>query len=75
MKTNVFKFAKPYGYYTGRQLARAMGITPSMLSRVEHNHRRISATFIAGALRAFPNMTFDELFIIEPVDSESADVA
>jgi plasmid maintenance system antidote protein VapI len=62
MRTIVFDLAPQYGYKSIRQLARAMGVDVSMVSRVRANKIGITHRFITGARRAFPDKTLDELF-------------
>lgn len=69
MKTTVFELAPKYGYRTMRDLARAMGVHESMLTRVRQGKFGITHRFITGARRAFPDKTLDELF---PVENEQA---
>ena len=49
-------------------LARAMGLSVSQVYRVREGKRNINRKFILGAIRAFPEYKFDELFyfVIEP---------
>lgn len=65
VKTTVFDLAPEYGYITDKALADAMGITPYMVCRVKSSEQKITATFIAGARRAFPDKSLDELFVVE----------
>jgi hypothetical protein len=50
-----------------------MDVSEALVSRVKNEERGVNRTFIAGALRAFPGKTFDDLFVIEP--DEPASVA
>lgn len=62
IRTRVFELAPAYGYQNNKELARAMGISEAQVSRVQRGLRGINGTFIAGARRAFPDRTLDELF-------------
>jgi transcriptional regulator with XRE-family HTH domain len=75
MRTRVFQIAPEYGYKTLRQLAAALGVSVAQLWRVQHGQRTINGTFIAGALRAFPDKAFDDLFYVEASEPEPASVA
>jgi len=59
------------------ELAQAMGVSISQIYRVRQGKRRINEKFIIGAISAFPNCRFDELFYLEPasvsVGVESSD--
>lgn len=50
--------------FTPSAQARAMGITPSSVWRVMESLSLPGVPFIAGALRAFPDLTFADLFEI-----------
>ncbi len=69
MRTAVFDLASSYGYHNLKELARAMGVSESMLTRVRQGKFGITHRFITGARRAFPDKTLDELF---PVENEQA---
>jgi hypothetical protein len=45
-----------------KELAKAMGVSESMLCRVRQRKFGITHRFITGARRAFPDKTLDELF-------------
>lgn len=50
------------------ELAKAMGVNRSQIWRVKENKNDPGEEFIAGALKAFPDATFDELFFLhEPL--------
>jgi len=55
-----------------------MGISISQIYRVRQGKRRINEKFVIGAINAFPNFRFDELFYLEPAslsgDAESSSV-
>jgi len=64
LKMRVFELGnKKYKNLT--ELATAMGISVSQVYRVRQGKRGISATFIVGALQAFPKSKFDDLFYID----------
>lgn len=69
MKTRVFELAASYGYENDSELARAMGVSASLIHRVRHGERGINGVFISGARRAFPDRTLDELFPSELAES------
>lgn len=73
IKTRIFDLAKEQGL-SDAELARWMGISQSQVCRVEAGNRRIHQDFIVGALRAFPDKTFDDLFYLES-ETETAEVA
>lgn len=72
LQTKVFDLCN--GRYANlSQLAQAMGISASQLYRVRQGRRRVNEMFIIGAIKAFPNCRFDELFYLEPASlSEGA---
>ncbi len=72
MRTAVFELASEYGYKSLGQLARAMGVSVSLVWRTQRGQRVINGAFIVGARRAFPGKTLDELFPAEPVTLEVA---
>ena len=74
MKTTIFELVPSRRYRSYRQLAKAMGISTAQLSRVQHGQRFINGLFITAALRAFPEKSFEELFIVdrEPGTTEVA---
>ena len=59
--TKVFDPCPRY-YRNLSRLAQAMGISVSQVYRVRSGKRDINQKFIVGALRAFPQFSFDELF-------------
>ena len=63
LRTRVFELY-PREYRNLSQLAFAMGISVSEVSRVRGGKRNINQKFITGALRAFPQFSFDELFYL-----------
>lgn len=64
MQTTVFDLARERGWSL-RTLATAMGMSHSEVVRVKSGQRPIGGLFIRGALRAFPDKSFDELFTVE----------
>ena len=65
LTTKVFDLAPNHGYRTMRDLAHAMGVHESMLTRVRSGEIGITHRFITGARRAFPDKSLDELFQVE----------
>ena len=65
IKTRVFEMYNGQ-YRTLAELTRAMGISLSQLYRVREGKRKINEKFIVGALKAFPNYRFSDLFYIAP---------
>ena len=66
LKTRVFRlWDEKYGG-DGKmiRLARATGISLAHLYRVRRGDRKISATFIVGVAKAFPECKLDDLFYI-----------
>lgn len=61
IKTRLFDKKLPYDM---RQLALILGISSSQVYRVKCGKRKVSAEFIAGALQAFPEYKFEDLFYI-----------
>ncbi len=63
LRTKVFELYS--GYYGNlSQLARAMSISVSQVSRVRNGKRNINQQFIIGALSAVPQFSFNELFYL-----------
>ena len=70
LHTRVFELCN--GKYANlSELARAMGIHRSLAYRVRQGKRKITATFIIGATKAFPEYNLEDLFY---VDSEAQPV-
>jgi len=63
--TKVFYLCPSY-YRNLSELAEAMGISVSEVYRVRNGKRSINEKFIVGALSAFPQFSFDELFYMSP---------
>ena len=74
LRTRVFDLASEYGFGTNAELAQAMGIDQSLISRIRSGERPVTRAFIVGALRAFPDKVFEDLFTVdsgEPMDAAS----
>lgn len=56
-----------------RRLAHAMGVDPAIISEVRNNKLGCGPRFIEGALRAFPDKCFHDLFTLDP-DREPVEV-
>lgn len=65
LKTRVFEMCHNE-YQNLSKLAAAMGISVSQIYRVREGKRQIHQKFIVGAIRAFPNYRFDDLFYLVP---------
>jgi hypothetical protein len=65
IQTRVFELAAARGFDSDSSLARAMRVSPALVSRVRAGKRGVNQAFIAGAQRAFPDKTLDELFSVE----------
>ena len=73
IKTRVFELCD--GRYSNlTELAQVMGISVSQLYRVREGKRRINEKFILGAVKAFPQCRFSDLFYIAR-ESDSSDTA
>jgi len=63
LKTRVFELGN--GRYRNLcEMAQAMGIATSHVCRVRQGNRRIGEKFIIGAITAFPECGFDDLFYV-----------
>jgi len=63
IQTKVFKLCD--GKYKNlSELAQIMGISTSQVYRVREGKRHINQKFIIGAIRAFPERKFDDLFYL-----------
>jgi transcriptional regulator with XRE-family HTH domain len=65
----VVVLARIFDLYTIRygslsELARAMGISVSQVYRVREGKRKINRKFIVGAIQAFPEYRFGDLFYV-----------
>jgi len=67
LKTRVFDIYN--GQY--RDLARAMRISVSQIYRVRQGKRPIHEKFIIGAIEAFPGYKLDDLFYVDPDESQN----
>ncbi len=68
VRTRVFELCN--GKYRNlSELARVMGISVSQLYRVREGKRNINQKFIIGAVKAFPQCRFSDLFYIARNDS------
>jgi len=65
LKTKVFELL-PQRYGSLSELAQAMGISVSQVSRVRQGKRGINKKFIVGAVKAFPGCKLDDLFFVVP---------
>lgn len=65
VKTRIFEF-RYREYKNLSELAQAMGISVSQVYRVREGKRHINQKFIVGAIKAFPNHKFDDLFYLAP---------
>ena len=61
LKTRIFELNGNY-YKNLSQMAQAMGMSVSQVYRVREGKRNINQKFIIGAIRAFPECKFDDLF-------------
>ena len=65
IKTRVFELCN--GKYKNlSKLAQAMGISVSQVYRVREGKRNINQKFIIGAVKAFPEFRFGDLFYLTP---------
>ncbi len=67
LKTKVFELDNGR-YHNLSELAQAMGISASHIYRVRRGERRISEKFIVGAMKAFPEYGFGDLFYFASED-------
>ena len=65
IRTRIFEFCDG-SYKSLSELAQAMGISVSQIYRVKEGKRRINQKFIIGAIKAFPEHKFDDLFYLAP---------
>jgi len=63
LKTRAFELCSEK-YTSLPHLARTMGISVSQIYRVRQGKRKINATFIIGAVQAFPGYKLDDLFYV-----------
>jgi len=69
LKTRVFDLY-PGHYRNLYQLARAMGIQPSQVYRVQRGERPVGEKFIIGAKKAFPEYELGDLFYFAPEECD-----
>lgn len=75
LRTRVFTLPQTRGM-TLTQLAARMGVALSLVTRVRRGERGIGQTFINGALRAFPELSLDDLFYADsPTARGESDLA
>ena len=65
VKTRIFKLSRN-NYKNLSELAHAMGISVSQVYRVRQGKRNINQQFIVGAVKAFPEYRFENLFYLAP---------
>jgi len=65
VKTRIFELCNNR-YINLSELAKAMGISVSQIYRVREGKRNINQKFIVGAIKAFPEHKFDDLFYFAP---------
>ena len=63
VKTRIFEFYER-AYKNLSELAQAMGISVSQIYQVRQGKRNINQKFIVGAIKAFPEHKFDDLFYL-----------
>jgi hypothetical protein len=54
----------PIKYGSLTEMAQAMGISVSQVYRVREGKRKINQKFIVGAIKAFPEYRFSDLFYV-----------
>lgn len=64
-RTRIFEIARERGL-SDAELSRRMRLSPALISRVRSGERQIGGLFIRGALRAFPDLRFDDIFSVDP---------
>jgi excisionase family DNA binding protein len=69
LKTRVFGLCNGK-YKSFYELARAMGVSLSLVYRVRQGKRGINEKFIIGAVKAFPGYKLDHLFYVVPDESD-----
>lgn len=66
LRTRLFqRHAELTGYTTPAALATAMRVHRATVTRVLAGQQAVGASFVAGALTAFPDLTFSDLFEIQ----------
>ena len=66
IRTRIFELCNG-DYKNLSELAQAMGISVSQIYRVKEGKRNINQKFIVGAIKAFPEYKFEDLFYLVPV--------
>jgi len=74
IRTRIFEFFDG-NYRNLSELARSMGISVSQIYRVREGKRSINQKFIIGAIRAFPEHKFEDLFYLAPESPGDTDYA
>ncbi len=65
IRTRIFEFCNG-NYQNLSKLAQAMEISISQVYRVREGKRNINQKFIIGAIKAFPEHKFEDLFYLTP---------
>ena len=65
IKTRIFELNHKH-HQNLSELAQAMGLSVSQVYRVRQGKRYINQKFIIGAMKAFPQYKFDDLFYFTP---------
>lgn len=73
VRTRVFDLCQ-CRYANLSELAEAMGISVSQVYRVREGTRNINQKFIVGAIKAFPEHKFDDLFYFVPEPPQSSEL-
>lgn len=69
LRTRVFDIAEAREMRLS-ELAEAMGLALSLVYRVKNGERGIGEPFMVGAKRAFPGLSFGELFYVEEAEEK-----
>lgn len=73
VRTRVFDLCQ-CRYANLSELAEAMGISVSQVYRVREGKRNINQKFIVGAIKAFPEHKFDDLFYFAPEPLQNSEL-
>jgi len=73
VRTRVFTLCQ-CRYANLSELAEAMGISVSQVYRVREGKRNINQKFIVGAIKAFPEHKFDDLFYFAPEPPQNSEL-
>lgn len=73
VRTRVFDLCQ-CRYANLSELAEAMGISVSQVYRVREGTRNINQKFIVGAIKAFPEHKFDDLFYFVPEPPQNSEL-